>query len=192
MDDATDASGLRLDARRNRDAVLTAALRILAADPDAGMRRIAEESGVARATVYRRFPTREHLLRALAELVVEEQRAVAVDATTPPAPAAEVLRRLGHGIVRVGERYRFAGSPAGDAPLRDPAADEPLMVWLTEAAAGGELRADLPADWMYAMVHGLGRAANEEVIAGRRTTEEAGDLLGRTLVRALVADPERR
>jgi len=40
---------------------------------------------------------------------------------------------------------------------------------------------------MYAMIHGLGRAANEEIVVGRRTAEDAGRLLARTLTNAFVA-----
>ncbi|GAB3157185.1 hypothetical protein GCM10027290_57240 [Micromonospora sonneratiae] len=182
----------RLDARRNRDAVIAAAIRILATDPEASMRQIAEASGVARITVYRNFPTREHLIQALIDLVVDEERAVVTTAITPGGTAATFFDRLGPGIIRVGERYRFLDNRPGkatDAPLRHPAPDEPLLAWLTDAAGRGELRADLPPEWMYAMIHGLGRAANEEVLVGRRTADEAGQLLARTLTNAFVAIP---
>ncbi|GGM26119.1 TetR family transcriptional regulator [Dactylosporangium sucinum] len=183
-----------MDARRNRDAVIAAAIRILATDPEASMRQIAAESGVARITVYRHFPTREHLIQALIDLVVEQERAVVTTAITPDATAAEVFDRLGPGIIRVGERYRFLDSRSGsvtDAPLRHPAADEPLLMWLIGAAERGELRTDLPPEWMYAMIHGLGRAANEEVLVGRRTAAEAGRLLAGTLTHAFVAGRAR-
>ncbi|WP_433348682.1 TetR/AcrR family transcriptional regulator [Micromonospora sp. CA-111912] len=181
---------MRQDARRNRDAVIAAAIRMLAANPEASMRQIAEASGVARITVYRHFPTREHLIQALIDLVVDVERAVVTTAITPGATAATVFHRLGHGIIQVGERYRFLDNRPGaatDAPLRRPAADEPLLVWLTDAADRGELRADLPPEWVYAMIHGLGRAANEEVLVGRRNAEEAGQLLGHTLAHAFLA-----
>ncbi|MBF6354468.1 helix-turn-helix transcriptional regulator [Nocardia higoensis] len=170
--------------------MIATAIRMLGADPEASMQQIAAKSGVGRTTVYRHFPTREHLMQALIDLVVDEQRAIVTAAITPDADAAAAFHRLGPGIIRVGERYRFLDNRPGaitDAPLRHPAPDEPLLIWLTSAVQRGELRADLPPEWMYAMIHGLARAANEEVLAGRRTAEEAGRLLGRTLADAFAS-----
>ena len=57
---------LRADARRNRDAVLTAA-RDLFADQglDAQMPDVAKAANVGVGTVYRHFPTKDHLIAAL-------------------------------------------------------------------------------------------------------------------------------
>jgi AcrR family transcriptional regulator len=54
----------RSDARRNRDAILAAALEALTASPDASLNAIAKRAGVANATLYRHFPTREELVLA--------------------------------------------------------------------------------------------------------------------------------
>ena len=54
----------RSDARRNRDAVLAAALEALTESPDASLNAIARRAGVANATLYRHFPTREELVLA--------------------------------------------------------------------------------------------------------------------------------
>lgn len=57
---------LRADARANQDRVLDAAVRAFARDgADASLRAIAKDAGVGIATLYRRFPTREHLLWAI-------------------------------------------------------------------------------------------------------------------------------
>ncbi|WP_162186044.1 TetR/AcrR family transcriptional regulator [Amycolatopsis jejuensis] len=184
-----EAKTRRSDAQRNRDAVLATAIRLLAADPDASMQEIAGQSGVGRTTVYRHFPTREHLLAALVDLVVTEQRAIITTATAVHAAASEVFAAIGPEIIRVGERYRFLDTRpvvVSQAPLRTPAADEPLLTWLAAAQRRGELRKDFSPAWMYAMIHGLSRAANEEVLAGRTTAEEAGILLGRTFVAAFT------
>jgi AcrR family transcriptional regulator len=54
----------RSDARRNRDAILAAALVALTESPDASLNAIAKRAGVANATLYRHFPTREALVLA--------------------------------------------------------------------------------------------------------------------------------
>ncbi|WP_405804046.1 TetR/AcrR family transcriptional regulator [Streptomyces sp. NBC_00210] len=56
---------LRADAQRNRDKILSAAVRIFAEQGlDAHLERIAKEAGVGTGTLYRNFPTREILIEA--------------------------------------------------------------------------------------------------------------------------------
>ncbi|WP_243789777.1 TetR/AcrR family transcriptional regulator [Saccharopolyspora gloriosae] len=58
---------LRADARRNRDQIISAAKAIFAAEgPDAPMEAIARRAAVGVGTLYRRFPDREALIRAVA------------------------------------------------------------------------------------------------------------------------------
>ncbi|MGC2997801.1 TetR/AcrR family transcriptional regulator [Streptomyces sp. G35A] len=57
--------GLRADARRNRERILAAARAVFAERGiDAPMAAVARRAGVGVATLYRRFPTRDHLVRA--------------------------------------------------------------------------------------------------------------------------------
>ena len=56
---------LRADAQRNRDKILTTAVRVFAEEGlDAHFERIAKEAGVGSGTLYRNFPTREALIEA--------------------------------------------------------------------------------------------------------------------------------
>ncbi|WP_282944101.1 TetR/AcrR family transcriptional regulator [Cellulomonas endometrii] len=56
---------LRADAERNRTAIVSAARAVFAeAGTDVPIRRVARRAGVAPATLYRRFPTREDLVAA--------------------------------------------------------------------------------------------------------------------------------
>ena len=58
-----DGIALRADARRNRDSILrTAAQRFAAHGVNTSLDEIAREAGVGPGTLYRHFPTREHLL----------------------------------------------------------------------------------------------------------------------------------
>ncbi|KJS59853.1 TetR/AcrR family transcriptional regulator [Streptomyces rubellomurinus] len=56
---------LRADAQRNRDKILSAAVRVFADEGlEAHLERIAKEAGVGSGTLYRNFPTREALIEA--------------------------------------------------------------------------------------------------------------------------------
>lgn len=56
---------LRSDARRNRDKILSAAVRVFAERGlEANLDQIAKEAGVGAGTLYRNFPTREALVEA--------------------------------------------------------------------------------------------------------------------------------
>ncbi|MGH3850050.1 MAG: TetR/AcrR family transcriptional regulator, partial [Pseudonocardiaceae bacterium] len=58
---------LRADARRNRDQIIAAAKAIFAAEgPDVPMEEVARKAAVGVGTLYRRFPDREALIRAVA------------------------------------------------------------------------------------------------------------------------------
>ncbi len=121
------APPLRADAQRNRERVLCAAARVIEHSGAAGltMEAVAEEAGVGKGTVFRRFGDRSSLLHALLD---EEERRLqdAVIAGPPPlgpgAPPLERLiafgdARLDH-LVRHGELLAAAelgpGSTAGD------------------------------------------------------------------------------
>jgi AcrR family transcriptional regulator len=75
----------RADAQRNHDAVLAAARAVFAqAGTDAPMEEVARAAGVGKGTLYRRFPTREHLFAAILQERVDELDASARRALGAP------------------------------------------------------------------------------------------------------------
>jgi AcrR family transcriptional regulator len=115
----------RSDARRNRDAILAAALEALATSPDASLNAIAKRAGVANATLYRHFPTREELV--LAAYQHEVQKLVdAADALLRKQAPIDALRiwidRLAqyavtkHGLA---DALRKATTPGNDLSSTD-------------------------------------------------------------------------
>jgi AcrR family transcriptional regulator len=95
---ADPESPLRADARRNRDQIIAAARTIFAEHgPDVPMEEIARAAGVGVGTLYRRFPDREALIRAVAQnnfsRVLTEARAAVAEEPTAWAALVRFLRQ---------------------------------------------------------------------------------------------------
>ncbi|MFB6615566.1 TetR/AcrR family transcriptional regulator [Streptomyces sp. NPDC085524] len=87
---------LRADARRNREKILAAAVRVFTTDGlDAHLERIAKEAGVGSGTLYRHFPTREVLIEAVYRNEVA-RLCDAAPALLAQKPPAEALRAWAH------------------------------------------------------------------------------------------------
>jgi AcrR family transcriptional regulator len=157
-DDRPDAQNehsrpMRADARRNVDALLRAAMTVFAElGVDAPMRTIAAEAGVGVGTLYRHFPERSDLIKAIIQREVDAcvQAAAALNATQAPGEAlASWVQRL----VDLAATKRGLGPAlhSGDAAYQSlpnyvlgqltPA----LRELLDEAAAAGEMRAGVDA-----------------------------------------------
>jgi AcrR family transcriptional regulator len=137
---------LRVDARRNIERILTAAIRVLSDDPAASMEEIAAASEVHRTTIYRRFPTREALLASLLRRELDESR-TAISATAALAPSEPALRELCVEVVIIARRYAFLLD--GYRPSEIDSAAAGLYVKLfTQYQDAGMLRDDRPARWL--------------------------------------------
>ncbi len=89
---------LRADARRNRDQILAAAKSIFATSgPEVPMEEIARAAGVGVGTLYRRFPDRDALIRAVAmdnfERVLIDARVIAAEETSSWRALDRLLRQ---------------------------------------------------------------------------------------------------
>jgi AcrR family transcriptional regulator len=65
LDAMPEASGRRADAARNDERILVAAREVFVADPGAPIVAVAQRAGVGVGALYRRFASKEELLRAL-------------------------------------------------------------------------------------------------------------------------------
>jgi AcrR family transcriptional regulator len=180
----------RADALRNREAVMEAAIRVLAERPQASMRDIADASGLGRTTVYRHFSTREELVAALFVRVVEESEAMMRDVAAEHEDAEAVLRHMALELVKLNDRYRFLHS---HPELRDEhlhaTQEDPYGTWFREAQGRGELRGDLTVEFMTAMLRGMAIATTDELLNERASPADAGRMLAELLVSAFLPRP---
>jgi AcrR family transcriptional regulator len=115
----------RSDALHNRDAILAAALQALTESPDASLNAIARRAGVANATLYRHFPTREELVLATYQLEVQGlvDAADLLLAEQPPIDALRswVERLARYAVTKHGlaDALRKASTPGSDLSSTD-------------------------------------------------------------------------
>jgi AcrR family transcriptional regulator len=96
---STSVRGLRADAARNVERIIDAAQRVFArAGSAAVMEDVAAEAGVGVATVYRRFPTKDVLLRAVLDRSFDEFLGTTTEAEHEADPRV-AMRRVLSGAV---------------------------------------------------------------------------------------------
>lgn len=115
---------LRADARRKRDQIVAAAKLLFGQQgPNAPMEEIARMAGVGVGTLYRRFPSRQAVIRAVAQdnfaAVLAETRAAAAEEPTAWQALERVVRHSRELALSV---QLAVGSPlAGEIIRNDPA-----------------------------------------------------------------------
>jgi AcrR family transcriptional regulator len=154
---AEKETGLRADARRNRDLIVAAAQKLfLEQGVDVALEEVAREAGVGIGTLYRRFPDRDALLHAVGDHTLRRLADLAETAWREEPDAWHALCRFLRSCqeVRLGElsskldpfvhRSLRAGQDLHELRQRTVA----LVLRMTEQAqADGDLRADIgPGD----------------------------------------------
>ena len=121
------------------------------------MNDVAAAAGVARATVYRYFPSRQALLDELARLAVRDAAERLASARIDEVAAEEGVRRAIRALVDVGDPFvvlaRERVRPDPEQFERGIAA--PLRRLFERGASGGEIRPDIPSSWLTSSLVGL-------------------------------------
>jgi TetR/AcrR family transcriptional repressor of mexCD-oprJ operon len=149
--------GPRSDARRNDEHILRTAARVLAEDPGATIQRIADEAGLVRVTIYRRYPHREALRRAIFDAAATQAHQVITDALARDAGPLTTLRTLIVEMAAIIQRYPVLAVSSewqplpGDArrPSPPPASrrmHQAVLALVIRGQREGVLRSDLPPE----------------------------------------------
>ncbi|NIY62992.1 TetR/AcrR family transcriptional regulator [Streptomyces malaysiensis] len=175
---------LRADAQRNREKILSAAVRIFAEEGlNAHLERIAKEAGVGTGTLYRNFPTRELLIEAAYrnELARLCDAAPELLATLPPREAMRVWlgRFMDYANAKLGMADALRGVVAsGVNPYAQSHGmiQDALSLLMDAAVTAGVIRSDISATDMFAALTGIALASGKP-----EQREQADRLLDLTL-----------
>ena len=154
----------RVDAIRNRDAIIEAAAEVLAEQGTAvDVREIARRSGVGMGTLYRHFPKKEDLVHTVLRKDfsewAESARRTAIDAEDPWAALTDFYQQALTGYARhraIMENFAMTWS------VPDLEGIQQLRLVIEElcarAAAAGLLRPDVTTDDLLLLLVSLGHA----------------------------------
>lgn len=188
--EATAQRPLRADSMRTREAIKEHALRVLAERPNASLEDIAHAAGINRSTLHRHFARRENLMDALRSTIVDEIELLHRESREAGGTHAEQLGRIVRRLVHVGAHFSFyleiweELSQAGD--LRT------LGMWaqvIVGAVMEGDVRSDLPMEWIAKFIGGTVLSATSLVHDGVIPVERAADLAADAVLAGLAPTP---
>jgi len=181
----------RADARRNVEAIVSAATACLTADPNSSIADIAASAGVGRMTLYGHFKTRSELIDAVLQQTLDESNELlkAIDTSGEPQEAMtrlidaswQLVHRFGNVLAAAQEELppeRVHG--AHDRVLRR------IQTLVERGQRAGTFRNDLPKNWLVSLGVRLMHSAAEDVAAGRLKAADAPTVITRTLFAALT------
>jgi AcrR family transcriptional regulator len=134
---------VRADAERSTARILEAAEAVLSTDPNASLEKIADAAGLARATVHRRFASRQTLLDALAGRLNDRYALGLEQARVTTAPPLIALHRLTETVFELKISYRFTMTILGVQPRPEVLAGLELL--FSRLHATGAITADDPS-----------------------------------------------
>jgi AcrR family transcriptional regulator len=104
---------------------------------------------MARATVYRYFPTRQALLDRVAEVGVADAGERLADARLDAVPPHEALVRAVRAFLEVGDYFTVLARERVHIPeTHDRLIKEPLRRMFERGQKSGAFRRDVPIDWL--------------------------------------------
>jgi len=162
----TEPRPLRSDAARNRARVLEAALEVFGEQGlDAPIPEVAARAGVGKATIYRSYPTREHLVGAIVVHQLDQHEAQTREALEAP-DAWEAFCDLLYASAEKKADRTFAACLAATIDLPEViearrCSSEAMDELMTRAQAQGRMRPGITSADLRVLYSGAGRILDE-------------------------------
>jgi AcrR family transcriptional regulator len=172
MSNASDTSRQSGTRARTRQAILDAAVSVLARDQAAPLAEVAKAAGVSRTTLHRHFADRAELLSAAIAEANAVIAAAVSNADTAQGDAREALRRLVAGLIEAGDHivflfYSYASTDDDqDDAERGDADDQAVIDLIRRGQSEGVITGDLDAKWIENALWSLIFAGCEDTRSG--------------------------
>lgn len=181
----------RADARRNIEAIVEAATRLLAVDPDASVSEIAKVAGVGRVTLYGHFATRSELVREVVDRAIAQTDTSLAGADFDGDPRGALGRLLEMSWQLTHRFGALVVAASGTLPPEEirRAHDQPaerVRLLLERGRIDGSFRADMPIEWQISVIQAVLHGASAAVHRAEITADEAPELVRSTVLAALA------
>ena len=183
----------RAIAERNAAAIVSAAEEMMSERAPLSVSAVAARAGVSRVTFYAHFPGLRELVTAVVERALEATTAAIAEAAPDEGPALAAFERLIDAGWRQLERFGGVADAAAEHVPGDElrASHETVLdavrAIVERGRADGDVRDDLPAEWLVTTFYALLHAAEDDVRAGRLDADAAPAVLRTTIVDLLRA-----
>ena len=171
------------------EAIVDAAIQLLARNPGASMNEIAMVAGVGRATLYRHYSTRDELIAAIFEQSILETDQAVMSSINERMTAFEQLDAMLRAVIPLGDRYHFLATEFSTAEELHQKYQKELS-WLADLVHQLRLERvvaqDVPIHWAVAQIDQIVWTAWREVGEGRVASADAPNLALRTFTRGLA------
>jgi AcrR family transcriptional regulator len=166
----------RADARRNHERLLAAAREAFAEHgPDAPLDGIAQRAGLGSGTLYRHFPTRDDLMRAVYRSEVDALCDRGRELASSPSPAAALATWLRH-LAEMADRRGLAAAlyermgtdpPSPFLVATKETLGDAATPLLRRAQETGAIRPDVTAPELLKLTHAIARVSGGPDETGR-------------------------
>jgi AcrR family transcriptional regulator len=165
------------------------------------MQRVADEAGVARLTVYRRYRDREALRRAIFEAAAAEAHRVIPDPLGDDLDPVGALRTLIIAMAVIAQRYPLLSVGTDLQPLpsdvrRPPtppqarAMQQAILALVRQGQRQGRLRSDLPPELLPQAIAGTLRITLRFARSRNAAPEDIGAQVADLLLHGFARPPE--
>ena len=192
MNMSVQVAGTARPRRGTRPPLLDVAAEVLVADPAASLAEVAEAAGIGRTTLHKQYATREDLLRAVGNRVIDLWEQVTEVASADDADGG--LRAAIEAMIPIGPQLAFLWRTPSfdhdqDLETRWNAFTQQTLAILKRAQDRGVISAAVPDWWLLSTFHAVIYIASERVQLGHLARLDAPGLALSTLLHGIGPGP---